>query len=332
MRHKDGSYHWIDINAAPLLDPEGGTEGIVAAMRNSDELVEYERALALSEERFRLIATNTGDVLELADVQGGLQWVSPSLTRALGWQPDDWIGQNATEFIHPDDHEAARQRREHVLQGHDTTTRLRIIDAQGIYHWAESRATPFRDDAGELQGLLCAMTIIDERVAWEDTLRHQASHDPLTGLLTREEAYRRLAFMLQRTGTKTFVAFVDMDNLKEVNDTMGHPAGDELLRVVAQRTRELLRDADQVARVGGDEMLLILPGIQDTQAAVELMRRLLGKVTEPHIFAGGTLNPHMSIGLTQIERPEDIEHAVHRADAAMYRAKSAGGDRVELAR
>ena len=332
MRHKDGGYHWIDMNAAPLLDTYGGTEGIVAAMRTSDELVQYERALAMSEERFRLIATNTGDVLELADVRGTLQWVSPSLTRALGWEPAQWMGRDAIEFVHPDDHPAAREHRQQVLDGQDSTARLRILDARGNYHWAESRATQFVDDAGHLQGLLCAMTIIDERVAWEESLRHRASHDPLTGLITREEAYRRLTFMLQRTGTKTFLAFLDMDNLKEVNDTLGHPAGDELLRIVAKRTRNLLRDADQVARVGGDEMLLILPGVQDTEAAVNLMHRLLAAVSEAHPLPDGhTLRPHMSIGLTEIRRGEDIEHAVHRADSAMYTAKGKGGDRVEVA-
>ena len=159
-----------------------------------------------------------------------------------------------------------------------------------------------------------------------------ASHDPLTGLITREEAYRRLTFMLQRTGTKTFLAFLDMDNLKELNDTLGHPAGDELLRIVAKRTRNLLRDADQVARVGGDEMLLILPGVQDTEAALNLMARLLAAVSEVHPLPDGhTLRPRMSIGLTEIRRGEDIEDAVHRADTAMYIAKAKGGDRVEVA-
>ncbi len=332
MRHKDGGYHWIDINAAPLLDTYGGKEGIVAAMRTSDELVQYERALAMSEERFRLIATNTGDVLELADVRGALQWVSPSLTLALRRPPAQRLARAALECVHPDDHPAARQHRQQVLDGQDSTARLRILDARGNYHWAESRATQFVDDAGDLQGLLCAMTIIDERVAWEESLRHRASHDPLTGLITREEAYRRLTFMLQRTGTKTFLAFLDMDNLKEVNDTLGHPAGDELLRIVAKRTRNLLRDADQVARVGGDEMLLILPGVQDTEAALNLMARLLAAVSEVHPLPDGhTLRPRMSIGLTEIRRGEDIEDAVHRADSAMYTAKAKGGDRVEVA-
>lgn len=201
----------------------------------------------------------------------------------------------------------------------------------GIYHWAESRAAPLTDAQSALQGVTAAITIIGDRVAWEESLRHQASHEPLTGLLTREEAYRRLAAMLRhepRIGVRTFLAFLDLDNMKSVNDTLGHTVGDELVRVTAQRIQTLLRDGDQIARVGGDEMLIILSGIQDTEAALTLMNRLLETIGAPHTFEGHTLNPRMSVGITEVTAGDDIEEAVHRADTAMYRARAAGGSRV----
>jgi diguanylate cyclase (GGDEF)-like protein len=189
------------------------------------------------------------------------------------------------------------------------------------------------DAHGTVQGATAVITIIDDRVAWEEALRHRASHDPLTGLLTRDEAYRRLAAMLShapRTGVRTFLAFLDLDNMKSVNDTFGHTVGDELLRVTAQRIQTMLRDGDQIARIGGDEMLIILSGMQGTDAALTLMNQLLDATGKPHTFEGHTLYPRMSIGLAEITPGDDIEQAVHRADTAMYEAKTGGGQQVKV--
>lgn len=178
---------------------------------------------------------------------------------------------------------------------------------------------------------MAAITIIDERVAQEEILRHRASHDPLTGLLTREEADRRLSMILNHDGEsshKAFIAFIDMDNLKHVNDTLGHGAGDELLRVVASRIRAMLRDTDIVARLGGDELLVVMPGMQAAETAMVLMHQMVQVATAPHPYAEHTLTPRMSVGLAPVLRGDQVEDAVRRADAAMYRAKAAGGNCV----
>lgn len=293
-----------------------------------------EQALAESEERFRLIATNTSNIIAQGNTQGILEWVSPSVT-TLGWLPEQWIGHRMEEFIHPDDLPDVQQRRLEVLAGKDLVVRARIRDASGVYHWAESRGATLKDDTGTIRGITATIAIIDERVAWEAALEHQANHDRLTGLLTREEAYRRLTDMLShapRTGIRTFLAFTDLDNMKSVNDELGHAAGDELLRIVAHRIRTLLRDGDPIARLGGDEMMLILPGVQDESAAVSLANRLLEVVGEPHTFGEHTLHPRMSIGLVEVHPGDDVEEAVRRADRAMYEAKAAGGNQLRTAR
>jgi diguanylate cyclase (GGDEF)-like protein/PAS domain S-box-containing protein len=289
--------------------------------------------LAVSEERFRLIATNTSDLIAMGNAEGVLRWVSPSLTKTLGWQPADWIGHKMVAFIHPDDVTKASEAHAGVMHGESPILRARVRDVQGMYHWAESRGAPLMDAHGTVQGATAVITIIDDRVAWEEALRHRASHDPLTGLLTRDEAYRRLAAMLShapRTGVRTFLAFLDLDNMKSVNDTFGHTVGDELLRVTAQRIQTMLRDGDQIARIGGDEMLIILSGMQGTDAALTLMNQLLDATGKPHTFEGHTLYPRMSIGLAEITPGDDIEQAVHRADTAMYEAKTGGGQQVKV--
>lgn len=291
--------------------------------------------LAQSEQRFRLIATNTSDIIVVGDRDGNLQWVSPSVTTALGWAPDQWIGNRPEAFIHPDDLDTVGDARTVLSHGQPRTLRARIRDVHGGYHWSEARSAPLVEDQGTIIGFTAGITIIDDRVAWEDMLEHRANHDPLTGLLTRDEAYRRLTTLLRqhpRAGMRTFLAFIDVDDLKTVNDTLGHNAGDELIRITAHRIRTLLRDGDHVARIGGDEMLLILTGIHSTEAAVALMSRLLETVHAPHALGDGIpIHPRMSIGLTEITPGDDIDDAIQRGDQAMYQAKSAGGHQVHVA-
>lgn len=119
--------------------------------------------------------------------------------------------------------------------------------------------------------------------------------------------------------------------LVATNDELGHAAGDELIRLVARRTQQVLRDGDHIARVGGDELLVILPGVQDSDAALTLAHRLLKAVSEPHPFEDQILRPRMSIGLAEVHPGDDIESAVNKADTAMYRAKAAGGHQVQFA-
>jgi diguanylate cyclase (GGDEF)-like protein/PAS domain S-box-containing protein len=289
--------------------------------------------LAASEERFRLIATNTSDIIGVADTHGILEWVSPSVTRALGWLPDQLESRGVYEIVHPDDMQVVLTGQADVAQGREGSVRARVRDVHGIYHWTEVRAAPIIGADGTIMGITAAVSIIDDRVAWEESLRHQASHDPLTGLLNREEMYKRLASMLShppRTGIRTFLAFLDLDNLKATNDKFGHAAGDELLRTVARRIRMMLRDGDQIARIGGDELLVILPGVQDPDAALYLANRLLDAVSTPHTFGEQTLRPRMSIGLAEVHPGDDIENVIRRADTAMYQAKADGGNQVHL--
>jgi diguanylate cyclase (GGDEF)-like protein/PAS domain S-box-containing protein len=306
------SYTWRDVTERSLLTEQ----------------------LAASEERFRLIATNTSDIICVADTHGILEWVSPSVDRALGWQPDRLQGRDIYEFVHPGDMDTVLRGQAEVATGREGAVRARVRDANGLYHWTEVRAAPILGADNAIMGITAAVSVIDDRVAWEEALRHQASHDPLTGLLTREEVYKRLASMLShapRTGIRTFLVFTDLDNLKATNDEFGHAAGDELLRTVAQRIRSMLRSGDQIARIGGDELLVILPGVQNDATALHLAHRLLAAVSAPHSFGGNILRPRMSIGLAEVRAGDDVEAAVHKADQAMYEAKAAGGNQVRLA-
>lgn len=306
-------------------------DAVSLTWRDVTQRFRMRQLLAVSEERFRLMATNTSDIVGLTGMDGVLQWVSPALTRELGWQPERWIGQRIEHCVHPDDVSKVQAQMRAVIGGASSLVRMRVADSNGEYHWVESRAAPFQDDNGAITGLMAAMTTIDERVAQEALLRHQASHDHLTGLLTRDAAYRRVVETPQPDlgcENRAFLAFIDMDNLKQVNDTLGHGAGDEMLRIVARRICAVLPDSALVARVGGDEVLVVMPGIEDRQKVLSQIRRLMEVVVAPHPYGEHTLYPRMSVGLAALGADEDLESAVGRADAAMYRAKAAGGNTV----
>jgi len=130
--------------------------------------------------------------------------------------------------------------------------------------------------------------------------------------------------------SQTFLDFGDLDDLKVVNDAHGHEAGDELLRVVSERVTGALRAGDMVARMGGDEILIVLVGIRTTADAVAVMESVLTAVNADHPFGDITLQPRISIGLTALARDEGLDAAISRADQAMYRAKMIGGNQIAL--
>ena len=306
--------------------------GLSLTWRDVTSEYRNQQVLRESEEHFRLLAENAADVVLLAR-DGILQWLSPSLNRVLGWLPEDWVGHRFEDFTHPDDIALAQARRDEINAGSARVTRLRLRSGEGDYHWVEVRAAPFTDAAGESNGIMASFHLVDDQMQAEAELAHQAHHDHLTGLLNRAEAYKKLESMRahpQLPGTRILLAFADLDNLKEVNDANGHLAGDELLRVVAERVSVGLRANDLVARMGGDEFLIVLTGVPHTADGPALIERLMAGVNIPHDMGTYALHPRMSIGLTELTPGEDIEQAVRRADSAMYEAKKAGGNRIKV--
>ena len=175
---------------------------------------------------------------------------------------------------------------------------------------------------------------IDERKRAEETIRHQAHHDALTGLPNRVLLMDRLTQALaQARRHEQIVAlmFLDLDEFKVVNDTAGHELGDELLEAVADRIKPLLREGDTFARLGGDEFALLLPAVGHMDGIAEVARRILGSLREPHLLGGREFHVPTSIGISIFPNDgEDAETLLRNADIAMYRAKDGGKDRFQL--
>ena len=217
--------------------------------------------------------------------------------------------------------------------------RYRALHAGGDYRWLSRRVTPFvRDQRGDVTQILGVARDITDVVEVEERLRLAALQDALTGLPNRTLMADRLRNALarsSRSGAELAVLFVDLDGFKRVNDTGGHQAGDEVLRVTADRLRASLRTVDSVARVGGDEFVVLVEAaplgeIDVRHDARAIAERIKDTLAEPIAFAGATYRVTASVGITFAQAGTDPDAVLRDADMAMYQAKSRGKNRCEV--
>ncbi len=314
----------FDIRAVRVDD------GLSLTWRDVTDRFAAQRQVAESEARYRLLADNSTDVIvQMRD--GIIAWVSTSIRAVLGWEPDELVGRPALDLIHPDDHARVLAGRVMLNAGRTARRRYRLRSKGGTYHWVDSQGGPMYREDGALDGSVLSIRIVDAEVRAQEALEFRARQDTLTGLANREEAFERLARILgqsPRTGHEVGVLFCDFDDFKNVNDTYGHAGGDQLLRGVSERIRAALRTADLVARIGGDELLVVLDGVHDIGEATSIAEKLRLAAMLPVEIPEGTVSTTMSIGVTLALPGESLDEVIARADAAMYRAKSAGRDQV----
>lgn len=320
---REGGARRLDVSAARVGD------WLVVDWIDSTDRSLATRRLADSERRYRLLAENTMDVI-VHYRDGAVAWVSPALTETLGWLPSQWVGAPIGSFLHPDDVGPHARSLPVLLAGDPVIARYRLRDADGDYHWVETHAKPFRDDDGQEDGVVASFRTIDVEVRAEEELERRARFDDLTGTLKRDEAITRLSRHgdRRRPDAGRAVLFIDVDGFKQINDTYGHRAGDAILRTLAGRITDLVRDGDPVARMGGDEFLVILEAVGDREHATAIAEKIRMAATEPIAVAADVLLVTVSVGVTLAGPHETPDDVVARADDAMYAAKDAGRDRV----
>ncbi len=201
----------------------------------------------------------------------------------------------------------------------------------GAYHWVEVHANKVPVTSGGQRGIVASLRTIDEVVAYEAELQRRATFDDLTGALKREEAMRLLTSMAsywRDPGRESAVLFCDLDTFKQINDTYGHVSGDDVLRTVVERIRGAVRASDVVARMGGDEFLVVLDGIHGMAEALQIAEQIRLAVGAPIVVADTTVTATLSIGVILRKPGEHPDVLISRADTAMYAAKGAGRNQV----
>jgi diguanylate cyclase (GGDEF)-like protein len=242
------------------------------------------------------------------------------------------LAENAVDII-VQDLETVIAALRRVAAGESVLQRFRVRSDDGNYHWVEGHGKPYVDAEGGTDGLIAAVRIIDDQVEAEQRLERLARFDTLTGLVNRAEALGRLAAALDETqpaGTYVGVLFCDVDHFKEINDTAGHGIGDSVLATLAARIRGSVRRGDTVGRTGGDEILVLLPGVRSIEELGQIAEKIRCRAAEPIHVSGKTFSATLSIGATLAVPGDSVDTITARADAAMYQAKL--GDRNTVVR
>lgn len=275
--------------------------------------------------------------IDAPDESGPTYYVSPQIRDLLGVQPGDWIGRPDlwTELVHPDDRERMlRDYRSFLETGQPEAGDYRYVRPDGTVVWIHDRSKLIRGPDGRplfVQGVMFDITAQKEA---EMRVQHLAYHDTLTDLPNRAMFEEHLALAIaraERNGTSVAVLFLDLDGFKDVNDSMGHAAGDELLRVVARRLKGATRATDLVARLGGDEFLVLLADLPDDRGPTppEVIRTVAGRIAASLADAipvrDRLVHTSASIGAALFPaEADDADELMRLADAAMYAHKRRG--------
>jgi diguanylate cyclase (GGDEF)-like protein/PAS domain S-box-containing protein len=304
--------------------------------------------LAESAELYRLLAENIVEVILLVGIDEEVRWVSPSLTAMTGWRQGDWVGRRFSDLFctasgEPQPVQLAAWLHDYgrIRQG-----RLRLMDPTGSWTWVELSVRRLQADAqrsgdplpmalggdGSLrEGYVITLETADEKVSSERRLRRMATTDALTGLRNRREV---LDWLERRIGDGSCPAqhlallFCDFDDFKLINDSHGHEAGDGVLKTVAQRLRAAIRDGDLAARIGGDEFLVVLDGVDEAADALAVAEKLRLAAAEPIQLHDLELHATLSVGVALHASGESADLLLRRADRSMYAAKQQGRNRV----
>ena len=290
------------------------------------------RRLSESEARYRILTENSTDIVVNIDRHGRLQFVSASIRQVNGRDPETLIGKPVSALLKADDLARAQTLFRQIMDDPEMigVQEFRGKTREGEDRWYETHSRAVIDPAGTVTGIVCSVRDVTHRKAAEERLARAALTDPLTGLINRrgldEELEKRLA-----SGAGGCVALLDLDHFKQVNDTYGHAAGDEVLRRFATLARSSIRDQDIIARLGGEEFAIILPDATINQAHLvcDRVRRAIGdaRVRVDDNVIGITV----SGGVATYCGHQTASDVLRNADRALYRAKNTGRDRLATA-
>lgn len=298
-----------------------------------------EQRLLEAEDQYKALVEHVPAVVYTADFGAEGQWfyVSPEIESLLGYTPEEWMGDGDLwlRSMHPDDRDAQIAREQYCrATGEDLDAEYRMTARDGRQVWVRDRASVVFSGDGKALYLQGFMTDTTETKSLEAQLEHQAFHDPLTNLANRNLFVDRVGHALTRcgrSGTSVAVLFLDLDDFKLVNDTLGHTAGDRLLMAVADRLQACLRPSDTAARLGGDEFAVLVEDVVQESDAVTVAERISDSLLAPFEVHGKEVFVQASIGVAgSSETSNCVDDLLRNADVAMYRAKGRGKRHLEV--
>ena len=333
---KDGTVLYAEASVTLIRKADGTVTGFRVLSRDVTERKKLEEALRQSEEKYRSILEQMEDSYYEVDLRGNFTFVNDACCRDLGYSREELIGMNFNRVVPSEDLTPVFDNFNQVYRTGEPNRGFShmVKRKDGTIGYAEANISLIRDKQGKAVGFRAVSRDVTERKKMEQKLAEMATHDYLTGLPNRIlliDRFHVAAAHAHRTDSKLALISLDLDGFKAVNDTLGHSAGDELLRMVAARLSGTVRSSDTVARFGGDEFVLLLQEIRSPEDAVFIAEKLLESFTSPFIIEGQNLDITPSIGLVIYpDEGIDLDTLMRKSDAAMYHSKKAGGNRYKI--
>ena len=292
-----------------------------------------EEELQESGKKYQALVENINDVFYTLDTQGNITYVSPVVEHFTRYKVSDLIGKPFTPFVYPEDLPGLLDSLNRLASGQLEPWEFRILDKDGRVIFVRTSSRPLYKD-GEIVGVTALMTDITERKQMEQKLEEMATHDFLTGLPNRvllTDRFTMATALAHRNKARLAVMSLDLDNFKSINDTLGHAAGDQVLKAVSTRLTGIIRASDTLARIGGDEFILVMLESNHINNASTIAQKILDAFAEPLLIDGQQLHLSTSIGIAIYpEDAEDMETLIKKSDAAMYYSKAHGRNQFKF--
>ena len=322
VAHADGSWRWVEFIGTNALDIDG-VHSVVVVARDITGRRMWEVAQD-DDQLFRHVVQHAAAVTLLLDEGGVVRSANGAFTRLLGHDLGRVVGRPLADFCAAGSGGPLAQV---ITQATAVEGQATVIEAPMLTSDGAAAPRPMRWEVVNLvddpvvRGFIVTGHDVTELVETRTNLEHLATHDALTGLANRSVLLETLDDLVNRH-SRAAVVFIDLDRFKPVNDLLGHEAGDELLRVVADRLRSVVRPGDLVARVGGDEFVIVSPGITERSAAQSLCDRIDATLSMPYLLTEGPVRVTASVGLALADDDATVTGLLADADLAMYEAKA----------
>ncbi|MGZ4969447.1 MAG: bifunctional diguanylate cyclase/phosphodiesterase [Methylobacter sp.] len=337
IAHADGNIRWVQESGGPLFNEKGELEALEGFIQDITRRKQSEQQAHEAEERYRSIFENAMEGIYQTSPSGQYLNFNPALARIYGYDSAHDL-MNGISDIQKQLYVDPGKRAEFIAlmeaHGYVHNFEAQAYRKNGDVIWITENAREIRDSNGELLFYEGSVEDISERKDYERQIEYQATHDSLTGLLNRTMLSDRLQQCMSfadRNHSKLAIAFVDLDQFKLINDSMGHHVGDELLVTMAERLSNCVRESDTVVRLGGDEFVLLLTSLQKVEDIAQSMQRILASVTAPWVIEGRDFVVSCSIGIgIYPDDGHDPNTLLKNADSAMYKAKQSGRNNFQF--
>ena len=333
---KNGSKAFNEISVSLLKDKQGKATGFRGISRDVTVRRQMEEMIRQSEEKYRTIINEVDEWYFEIDLAGNVIFVNDAIVRSVGYPPERLIGLNYKSFT---SEERSGEVFKIFRQVYETREPIKnfpyeFVLPDGKITFFELSVFPKLDDQGKVVGFRGVGHDVTERKRTEEQLNYIATHDLLTGLPNRMLLMDRLKMataQAKRNAQKLALMMLDLDNFKNVNDSLGHMVGDKLLKEISLRLTGRLRQNDTICRLGGDEFIILLPAIERVEDAVEVAKIILESFEQSFICNDHLINSSISIGIAIYpDDAQDIDVLMKNADMAMYYVKAHGRNGYHL--